>query len=212
MAKGKQRSNSRNDPTSSPTTTASKGKQLTPQQRRSPSASETSVHFQSSSSMPPPPPSLLPDLSLNHWIRWFRLEGQGLSWVLACTLIGVVLGFGIGSGLLSSGLGGHHRSKHWRVTLGNKIRSSMAYQILTMKKKPWEPVLHALSFLSLNSISQFEGDGYGDVKENPSHPFVFLVLREAIVREAGGFVHYGTWYFLLSSCLPVRNQLIFLFV
>jgi hypothetical protein len=76
--------------------------------------------------------------------------------------------------------------KPWRVALGAKIRSTSAYQVLTLQKMPWEPIIGALNLSPMKSLDNTTKN----LKDDPSHPRVFAVLREAVVREKGGYVHY----------------------
>jgi len=102
--------------------------------------------------------------------QFFYEERFGIAWVVGCALIGWLFGFGIGTGHLT---GGRAEISPWRVTLGAKIRATHAYQLFTLQVK-----------LFPSSI-----DGNLNLANDPSHPNVFSILREAIVREKGGYVH-----------------------
>ena len=72
----------------------------------------------------------------------------------------------------------------WRKSLGIKIRSSLTYRLLTLRTKPWSPLLNIWeSSVSFASISRM------NLMEDPANPRTFDVLVEAIMREEGGWVH-----------------------
>lgn len=104
-------------------------------------------------------------------------------WVLGCAMVGGLLGFGIGTGHLTGAAG---VASPWRDALGVKIRASTPYQIGTLRTKPWDPVVDLWKDFRSESSGGFNEDSW---KTNPSHPRVFSVLREAVVREKGGYVH-----------------------
>lgn len=135
--------------------------------------------------------------------HWCLQEHQGILWVVVCCLIGSFLGFGIGSGLFTGEFGKEPNT--WRMTLGSRVRVSSLYQVLTLEQKPWEPIFgifdgrgqnkrEDLSIKSPGGVSKSAGRAVVTVdpqvlRSDPSHPTVYAVLREAVVREKGGFVH-----------------------
>lgn len=122
---------------------------------------------------------------------WCLQERQGIMWVLGCALLGSLFGFGIGSGFLTGE--GNKPPNAWRVALGVRIRSSATYEVLTLNRSPWKPP-HGGSFFQemqpLNSRSKPVLSLDAEIlRSDPSHSTVYAVLREAVVREKGGYVH-----------------------
>lgn len=113
---------------------------------------------------------------------WLRAEQQGILWVLGCITLGCLFGFGIGSGWLTGGIGGSGGVAPWRIELGGRIRASLWYQILFLWQPFWFP-----NHYNNNNVNGDHLSHEGPL--HPSHPRVFAVLREAVVREKGGFVH-----------------------
>lgn len=187
MAKAKQR-HSRNESASSPSG-GSKGRVGTAQRRPS-----------DDDSTPPPPP---PEMSGRSWLYWFYNERQGISWVLGCIVVAISLGFGVGTGFMTGELGLGLAQKPWRVALGASIRSSAAYQVLTLQKMPWEPIFSAWN--SAKSLGHSPDNTTKNLREDPSNPRVFAVLREAIVRENGGYVHYDLGFLVPAPCGASRG-------
>jgi hypothetical protein len=134
--------------------------------------------------------NLSPRRSIYHWCLQ---ERQGIIWVLGCAFLGGLLGFGIGSGIVT----GEHRHppNAWRVALGAKIRSTTHYRMVTFQMMPWDPLVQVWQDLRYSDdiISSAEGDIKDNrlqiLRNDPSHLRVFAVLREAVVRERGGYVH-----------------------
>ena len=126
-----------------------------------------------------------------HIYQWILQERQGITWVLGCAFLGGLLGFGIGSGLLTGEI--RNPPNAWRVALGAKIRATTTYRIATFRMMPWEPVLDAWrDFLYSDDVIAATGEKYNRLqilRSDPSHPRVFAVLREAVIREKGGYVH-----------------------
>lgn len=118
-------------------------------------------------------------------------ERQGLLWVLGCALMGALVGFGIGTGHLTGSVSAPVAA--WRVALGSRIRSWRVYQ-LSRKLRPqyW--------------IRTKQGvDEELNLSEDPSHPRVFAVLREAIVREQDGYVHPDLGFLVPAPCGAARG-------
>jgi hypothetical protein len=98
-------------------------------------------------------------------------ERQGISWVLGCAVIGWLGGFGIGTGHFTGSAG--LPVSPWRIALGMKIRSTNLYQVVMFQTSPFPSSKEANP----------------NLRNDPSHPRVFSVLREAVVRENNGYVH-----------------------
>ena len=114
-------------------------------------------------------------------------ERQGISWILVCSWIGWILGFGIGTGHLTGGAG--PEVSPWRVSLGAKIRATTAFQKITFQ---------ATSLSSSNDL-------HFDLRNDPSHPRVFSVLREAVIREESGYVHPDLGFMLPAPSGAARG-------
>jgi hypothetical protein len=112
--------------------------------------------------------------------RWLYSERQGLLWVISCAFLGSLLGFGIGTGHLTGSVGGPVSA--WRVALGGRIRSTHVYRY-TQGVHIW----NALYDTVMQRQPQQQDDS--NLQQDPSHPRIFAILREAIVREKGGYVH-----------------------
>lgn len=113
--------------------------------------------------------------------QFLSAERQGIVWVSACALIGALIGFGIGTGHLSGAAS--EPVNPWRKSLGIKIRSSTTYQLLSLRTKPWTPLLNLWE--TSISLTTSRKNLLGD----PGNPRNYDVLKEAILREPGGFVH-----------------------
>jgi hypothetical protein len=107
--------------------------------------------------------------------QWMYHERQGLLWVLGCAFIGALLGFGIGTGHLTGSVGAPAAA--WRVALGSRVRSWRVYQF-SRKLRP-----SSWSTSKLRHLVDL------NLQQDPSHPRIFAILREAIVREPEGYVH-----------------------
>jgi hypothetical protein len=147
---------------------------------------------------------------------WCAQEQQGIVWVWGCTLFGILLGFGVGTGWLMGEYGKEPPSM-WRIALGGKIRASKLYTrtIATVTSSQiWDgngstssssgiaffPLGGKIkTFLGMHNIISFD-DSFDtnasslnrgmipsvivkkidaeEMKNNPSHPFVYAVLRE----------------------------------
>lgn len=127
----------------------------------------------------------------------------------------------------------NHKVAPWRIELGARIRSSLWYQGLFLPSKqelsspssspsssslrgllfsPFSliPSPKALFFGSGNSGSSDFDDYNNSVgQENgplhPSHPKIFAVLREAIVREKNGYVHPDLGVMMPAPCGASRG-------
>jgi hypothetical protein len=162
--------------------------------------------------------------------QWCLQERQGILWVLGCALLGGGFGFGIGSGLLTGEYG--RPSSAWRIALGMKIRSTTTYQVLSLQTLPWDPLLgrvardttgtntpsHSNSGESSSSARPPKQKSPKSssrqtvvavdpqiLRADPSHPTVYSVLREAIVRERGGYVHPDVGILAPAPCGAARG-------
>lgn len=128
--------------------------------------------------------------------QWLYSERQGLLWVLACALLGALLGFGIGTGHLTGSMGGPVSA--WRVALGGRIRSTKFYR--------YTQRVHVFNTL-YDTIMQRQQQQQDDLnlQQDPSHPRIFAILREAIVREKNGYVHPDLGFLVPAPCGAARG-------
>ena len=137
--------------------------------------------------------------------QWCLQERQGLLWVLGCALFGTLFGFGIGSGWLT----GDTNPKAWKIALGLKIRSTTTYQILTIQPslyQSWKEnrQQHQIQQQSRDSLPVVTMDPEV-LRSDPSHPTVYAVLREAVVREQGGYVYPDLGFLSPAPCGAARG-------
>jgi hypothetical protein len=138
-----------------------------------------------------------PKLSfLSRLEKWIFEERQGILWVTACVALGCLFGFGIGSGWLT-GATSSSGIAPWRLELGSRIRSSLWYQLLFL----WEPRSAYEQYYPFADAEYYARQG----PLHPSHPRVFAVLREAIVREKNGFVHPDLGPLVPAPCGAARG-------
>jgi hypothetical protein len=131
--------------------------------------------------------------------QWCLQERQGIIWVFGCALLGSLFAFGIGSGWLTGE--GNKPPNAWRISLGVRIRSTSGYQMLTLKRSPLNTLYQAFEGRHENMFffPQTKSNNPRSIpvvsvdpetlRSDPSHPIVYAVLREAVVREKGGYVH-----------------------
>lgn len=124
--------------------------------------------------------------------KWLRAERQGIIWVMGCIGLGCLFGFGIGNGWLTGA--SNSQVSPWRVELGARIRVSFWYQIIFFR--PRRPKVNS-------SVASNNGNRIGPL--DPSHPRVFAVLRESIVRETKGYVHPDLSILTPAPCGAARG-------
>lgn len=132
-----------------------------------------------------------------------------LNWVLhhkidltLCILFAFLLGTGFGTGLFTGDL--RNPPKQWQIVLGKRIRSSSFFHAAISAKKIFHTVTHIhetfLGYKAAADSSDKDDDilkaeyNYVEingrmVRDDPSHPLAFAILREEIIREGNGFVH-----------------------
>jgi hypothetical protein len=59
--------------------------------------------------------------------------------------------------------------------------------VITFDEKVWQPWFDSFTQWAEDLEQTLEAEEYA---QNPSHPRVFAVLREAVIRERGGYVHH----------------------
>ena len=113
---------------------------------------------------------------LKEWL--LAPDRQGLSWVAATLWLGGLLGFLFGAAPRNAPF----PSIAFRTQLARRIRSSNPYQLATFQGPFWDHTLRRTPEWALyRERVQYRND--------PANPRVWAVLREAVVREKGGYVH-----------------------
>jgi len=113
---------------------------------------------------------------------------QGFQWVAGCIVLGWILGYAIGAGWTDfSGT-----VSPWRKSVGKAIRDSTGYQLITFQDGKWEEFLTDFRSDMVKWMITLErkADQSRVFERNPSHPYTFALLREAVIRENGGYVHH----------------------
>lgn len=151
--------------------------------------------------------------------EWLAQDRRAYLWVLGCILVGVLFGFVVGTGWLEFS----NEVKPWRQELANRLRSTTSFRLISLQTSAWEEVQYRIGYWAARMQRDLEVELYAS---NPAHPRVFAVLREAIVREPGGFVHpdlgflvpapsgaargvgmvRNTWHECQRQCLPGRSD------
>jgi hypothetical protein len=127
------------------------------------------------------------------------LEVRGPLLVLSCMVVGAVFGFAVGSGW------GFESASHrplWKQALANRIRSTTTYQLVTFQGPMWDEWLSRFAEWAEEVERDLEAEEY---VQNPSHPRVFAVLREAVIREEGGYVHPDLGFMVPAPCGAARG-------
>lgn len=118
------------------------------------------------------------------WMRrWLWMDGRGAFWLAGSMCIGLCMGFFIGAGVH---VFSEAHPPQWKQTLANRIRSTSTFKFVTFQGKLWDDLLDRFAEWAEAVERDIEAEEYA---QNPSHPRVFAVLREAIIREPGGYVH-----------------------
>lgn len=130
--------------------------------------------------------------------RLLLLEIRGLVIILICCIMGIAIGFGAGSGFLMGQLDNGEPS-HWRLTFGVLLRQTLVFQILGGEVKLSKLLTQEGGLLAKEKQKIPGSTAYQNrviypvdaaiLSNDPSHPNVFAVLREAVIRETGGYVH-----------------------
>lgn len=158
----------------------------------------------------------IPTITLREWLAQDR---RAYLWVVGCIIIGLSFGFIVGAGWLEFS----NEVKPWRQELANRLRSTTSFRLMTFQTSAWEEVQFRIGHWAARMQRDLEVQLYAS---NPGHPRVFAVLREAIIREKGGFVHpdlgflvpapsgaargigmvRNSWHECQVKCLPGRSD------
>jgi len=111
------------------------------------------------------------------------------------------LGFSVGVGWVNVGW-----DEAWRLRVASGLRTTTVYQLATFQPGKWQE----LSANTIQSAATWTRDyerpaKVRDFERNPSHPQAFTMLREAVVREKGGFVHDDLGFLAPAPCGAARG-------
>ncbi|GKY94163.1 hypothetical protein MPSEU_000382400 [Mayamaea pseudoterrestris] len=121
------------------------------------------------------------------WLKLDHLQHYGAFWLVGCMLFGLLFGFVMGAGSWRVLLEPNYANTPiWKQDLANRIRSTGTFQFVTFRGKRWDDWLDRFASWAESVERNMEAEEYA---QNPSHPRIFAVLREAVVREQGGYVH-----------------------
>ena len=247
MGKNNRRRNNRDDAgKAGATTTSSNGNEANPAQGL---VEDTLFHSQSTLPTNPGENTIngIHGDKRRSFYHWCLEERRRFIWVTGCMLIGILFGFGVGSGWFE-GEYGQNPPSTWRISLGGKIRSNLIYRntvgripitrkissidgekgpytsenaqidrLLGVSRRMMNAVPFSASLFgsndSVNSFSSNRGIpslvvkkmSASELKSNPSHPYIYAVLREAIAREKGGYVHPDLGFMEPAPCGAARG-------
>jgi hypothetical protein len=136
-----------------------------------------------------------PTITLRQWLAQDR---RAYVWVGGCILTGLLFGFLVGTGWLEFSA----KVKPWRQELANRLRSTTSFRLLSFETDAWDEVQYRIGYWVARMQRDMEVELYAS---NPAHPRVFAVLREAIVREPGGFVHPDLGFLVPAPCGAARG-------
>jgi hypothetical protein len=130
--------------------------------------------------------------------EWLSRDRRGAMWVIGCIVMGALLGFVAGAGWLefSSDV------KPWRQDLSERLQTTTTYRVMTLQGNFWEDFQIRFSDWCASLERDIEVELYAT---NPSHPRVFAVLREAVIREKGGYVHPGLGFLVPAPSGAARG-------
>ncbi|KAL7543101.1 hypothetical protein ACHAXR_012420 [Thalassiosira sp. AJA248-18] len=170
----------------------------------------------------------------NYLIEWIYSERECLMWILVCAALGALLGFGVGAGWLTRGSGSYQymakekrvlvamsaKTRHvprkaikqfvvsaWRVDLAKRVRRTLIYQLITLKKAPWRIVF---DFLWHMVFSQDTLPNQHWIAASPLWPPNWILFREVDLSQIDvGEGGLSPWMVSsLSFVLPWRKSLI----
>jgi hypothetical protein len=122
--------------------------------------------------------------------EWVSREPRGMWWLVGSIAAGFALGCLLGAGWLErKSSGASTPDRGWRQDAADRLRSTRAYRWTTGNEGAvtWKDWI-ALPFNGWH-INKFQNRDAYLVSSNPSHPRIFALLRESVVRERGGYVH-----------------------
>ena len=97
--------------------------------------------------------------------KWKNFYENGFNWIIGCVVLGWILGYVIGSGWTDL------------TMTGRRIRQSSVYQRIIS------------AFHYNNNDDQANLERNLEFEKDPTHPFTWGLLREAVIRETGGYVY-----------------------
>jgi hypothetical protein len=133
--------------------------------------------------------------------QWLIQDNYGVFWILTCLILGGAVGFLAGAGVTGISGAPSTTPKQWKQDLGDRIRNSDVYLFLTFRGV-WENWLDSFAEWAADLERDLEAEEYA---QNPSHPRVFAVLREAVIREKGGHVHHDLGFMVPAPSGAARG-------
>lgn len=134
---------------------------------------------------------------------WSSSSNSGELWLVGCMFLGLWIGFVMGAGLSAVlPFGSAATPPIWKQNLANRIRATSTFQFVTFQGRLWDDWLDRFAEWAEEYERDIEAEEYAN---NPSHPRVFAVLREAVIREAGGYVHPDLGLMVPAPCGAARG-------
>ena len=90
----------------------------------------------------------------------------------------------------------------YKQRLADGVRATGTYKLITFDREQWGKGLEDFIIWIAKVEQNIEAD---HLAKNPSHPRLFSVLREAIIREDGGFVHHDLGFLVPAPCGASRG-------
>lgn len=171
------------------------------------------------------------------FLQWLNSEREGLLWILACAAFGALLGFAVGVGWLTRGAGTYQYAgttkrvlgamsaktgsvrkrtlrrfvvSAWRVDLAKRVRATLVYQLITLRKAPWRilfDLVYGIFFVTEKSSASSKDDWLASSMLWPPNWLLFREVDLSQVEVGDG----GLGPFMVSTLsfiLPWRRNLI----
>lgn len=162
----------------------------------------------SSSASAPPDPRQPPPAPLLAVHEWAFFSPRGRQWLLATVVVGCGWGFWVGSAGFGSATSSDDTSSSsstssfFRRNLARSVRSTTVYGWGMRLQRQRDMYWHDFIEWGARVERDMEVEYY---KRDPANPRLFAVLREAVVRENGGYVHPDLGTMHPAPCGSVRG-------
>jgi hypothetical protein len=130
--------------------------------------------------------------------EWAFNDRIGRRWLISTILVGSILGYIVGEGFPS----GYDGDSIFRRNLARSFRSTSFYVFFTSLGDKRDLWWHEFIEWGVRLEQNIEAEHY---TRDPAHPRVFAVLREAVVRESGGYVHPDLGTMHPAPCGSIRG-------
>jgi hypothetical protein len=114
---------------------------------------------------------------INSFLDYYNWKVHGIRRLFEVILLGMAIGVIIGATLAGYPSYGFIR----------RIHQNSLYRLVTLESEAWDDLFQSIAELAQVIEHSIEAETYAP---NPSHPRVFAVLKEAVMREQGGYVHH----------------------